>query len=150
VDRLHRQQYNDVNYEFNEAEQKWQNKHANSKTVKFYKFWEKVITPRNLFFFIPLGVASYYLAKSAIKQVVAGRLTESATIDTPRANRSSSGTDADAIAGSSSSSSSGGASVRAWLNPVTHRWETPAPWNSSFHARDVKMMPRSKVHESSK
>jgi len=144
MDQLYRQQYNDVNYEFNQAEQKWQNKHANSKTVKFYKFWEKVIAPRNLFFFIPLGIATYYVGKSTIKHFI---LPESAGTGSDCSKATLGGASSISSSGPATSSSGGG-SVRAWLNPATQQWETPAPWDPLFKARDVQLVHRSKVQES--
>lgn len=158
LQKQYRQQFNNVNYEFNQAEQKWQNKSANSSSVKFYRFWEKVIAPRNLFFFIPLGVAAYYVTTSTIKKLVAGHLTDGAegparAGGTPSTAAGAGGTSSEGKAGlgpgPGPGAGSGGknGSVRAWLNPTTQQWETPAPWDPLFKASAVQLVHRSKVKE---
>lgn len=40
--------------------------------------------------------------------------------------------------------------IRAWWNPATQRWETPAPWDPAFRAvaHTVTLQPRARVHMS--
>ena len=64
--------FNDVNYEYNAAEKKWKasnSKGYNESTINFFRSFEKFIHPRVLFFYLPIGLLSYYALSSGSKHV---------------------------------------------------------------------------------
>ncbi len=157
-----RQDYNDVQYEYDAAEKRWKyaNNNANARKLKFAKMFERFIHPRILFFVLPIGMLTFYAVSSlthrAISDVVA---TES--MDLPSPDKSTSlGSSAAAVAGDTQASSSGSTMnantlekenpnyIRAWKNPNTNQWETPAPWNPLFKSTEVKLVLRSIVMDS--
>jgi hypothetical protein len=132
----YRQQYQDVSREFNEAEKRWQ--HANPKANAKWKWFEKLIHPRTLFFVLPVALGCYFVVSAWIKKGTMLFVTNMKTTGRIGAIPSR----------SSSSSSTHGQDqvVNAWFNPVSQRYETPAPWHPSYKASAVQLVNRDKVH----
>ena len=159
--------YNDVQMEFDEAEKKWRKKNfkGHERTINFMKTFERIIHPKTLLFIIPAGLLAYWGLSTGVKfaysviqdlskpAVTADQTTKAAL----KKKRKEAGRRAiDEVLASEKASAGGGADgdmsnkVRAWKNPTTGKFETPAPWDPNFSPSLVRFVDRSAVSASSR
>ncbi len=143
----HNKNYNDIQYEFDQAEQRWKYKNQNSNLFRFqYQFFnkfEKFIHPYNLFFMLPLGLLAFWVATNAVKTRT--DTDSDVDVDVDVINGKSINAKGSSVKGKSKGESD---KVEAWLNPTTQQWEVPAPWDPLFKHNNIKFVNRSLVYES--
>ena len=101
--RARRTNYTDVRGDFDRASEKMK---ANNRTAfKLMGLFESFIHPRTLFVLVPTGMFTYWVFSSAFK---------------------------DSSNSHQGGLVKGGATVAAWMNAKTNRWEEPAPWDPEY------------------
>jgi len=155
TDADYKSNFNNVNIEYDAAEKKWRAKQSSSKTVSFFKSFEKTIHPKNLFFLIPLGILTYFGLRytvSSISEIIDSQSPDQSQSESGSEGggkrRKKTGASASRVGSVATDVQDDGMKVSAWFNTDTNRYETPAPWNKNFKYSMVQNIHRDLVSSS--